>query len=79
FAMDDGNNDNHRMYVIKADDPNNPMGSWGPSIRLYTEDPVDYWMIDGTPMEYHGQLYFIWSGWPDVGVGAPQNLYIALM
>ena len=28
FAMDDGNNDNHRMYVIKADDPNDLFGSW---------------------------------------------------
>lgn len=33
FAMDDGNNDYHRMYVIKAYDPSNPMGDWGPAKR----------------------------------------------
>jgi GH43 family beta-xylosidase len=34
FTMDDGIADeNHRMYVIKANDPNNPMGTWGQEVR----------------------------------------------
>ncbi|KAJ6620840.1 Alpha-L-arabinofuranosidase B [Pseudolycoriella hygida] len=79
FAMDDGNNDYHRMYVIKAYNSSDPMGQWGPAKRLYTEDEIDYWAIDGTIFEYNSKLYFIWSGWPDVNVGFPQNLYIAEM
>lgn len=40
----------------------------------------DYWAIDGTVMQYgNGQLYFIWSGWPTIDAGFPQNLYIAPM
>ena len=34
FTMDDGVADqNHRMYVIKAADPNNPLGQWGSEKR----------------------------------------------
>lgn len=34
FTMDDGvDNDNHRMYVIQALDPNNPLGRWSREIR----------------------------------------------
>ena len=34
FTMDDGVADqNHRMYVVKAQDPNNPLGQWGPEKR----------------------------------------------
>lgn len=40
----------------------------------------DYWAIDGTVLEYgNGRLYFIWSGWPNIDSGFPQNLYIAEM
>lgn len=40
----------------------------------------DFWAIDGTVLEYgNGNLYFIWSGWPTIDAGFPQNLYIALM
>lgn len=34
FAMDEGHNDYHRMYVIKAYDSSDPMGEWGPAKRL---------------------------------------------
>lgn len=40
----------------------------------------DYWAIDGTVLQYgNGKLYFIWSGWPEIDSGFPQNLYIAEM
>ena len=32
FTMD-GEGKSHFMYVIKADDPKNPMGNWGPAIK----------------------------------------------
>jgi len=28
-----GNGKDDRMYVIKAEDPSNPMGNWGDAIR----------------------------------------------
>lgn len=40
----------------------------------------DYWAIDGTVLQYgDGKLFFIWSGWPEIDSGFPQNIYIALM
>ncbi|CAL8071956.1 unnamed protein product [Orchesella dallaii] len=49
----------HRMYVIKADDPSNPMGNWGNPIRLLPD--WDFWAIDGTVMKHGGRNYFAWS------------------
>lgn len=82
FALQTGgNNANHRSYVIKANDPNNPMwGGWSGEVRLSPAGGEDYWSIDGTVLKYdNGRLYFIWSGWPQIDSGFPQNLYIALM
>jgi len=81
FALDDGNNSNHRMYVTRAIDPNNPMGGWTQEKRLVVPGE-DFWAIDGTVLEYsNGRLYFIWSGWPTLNMPTdfPQNLYIAPM
>src|SRR5687768_7956307 len=40
----------------------------------------DYWAIDATVLRYgNGQLYLLWSGWPELDSGFPQNLYIAPM
>lgn len=36
FTMTGGGKD-HRMYVIKADDPTNPMGSWSRDAIRYTQ------------------------------------------
>ena len=46
-AADDGNNNNHRMYVLKGS----------------SQDPTNKWAIDGTVLQLKGELYFIWSGW----------------
>ena len=72
-AADDGNNENHRMYALKSDTPLGPYEMLGK-----VADKTDRWAIDGTVLEYGGELYFIWSGWAgysDLG----QNLYIAHM
>jgi GH43 family beta-xylosidase len=37
FALDDGNNRNHRMYVSRAVDPNNPFGAWTAARRYLTK------------------------------------------
>jgi len=76
FAADDGDNANHRMYVLKgtAADPQAPFKFLGKIAA-----PTDCWAIDGTVLEMSGgNLYFIWAGWPGKNDGI-QNLYIAPM
>lgn len=74
-AADDGNNENHRMYVLKgtSQDPTQPFEMVG-----QITDPSNKWAIDGTVMQLGGELYFIWSGW-EGDVNVAQNLYIAHM
>lgn len=74
-AADDGDIANHRMFVLKgtSQDPRDPFYMVG-EIEL----PDDKWAIDGTVMQLHGQLYFIWSGWKGDQDGA-QHIYIAHM
>jgi GH43 family beta-xylosidase len=35
FALDNGDNRNHRMYVIRATNVSEPMGSWGVERRYF--------------------------------------------
>ena len=74
-ACDDGENKNHRMYVLTN-------GSENPEIpyRMLGKltDKTDKWAIDGTVFNYNGELYTVWSGW-DGDVNICQNLYIAKM
>jgi GH43 family beta-xylosidase len=74
-AASDGNNDNHRMHVLERDaaDP------FGPFVyKAQLAPTVDRWAIDGTVLEWQGNRYFVWSGWPGFSNGQ-QNLYIAQM
>ena len=73
FAADDGNNDNHRMYVISSD---KPQGNFGNIKKITTVD--DHWAIDGTILNYDGEVYYLWSGW-EGDVNEIQHLYIAKM
>lgn len=77
FTMDDGVADaNHRMYVIQANNPLDPMGTWSSEIRLLPEEEI--YAIDGTVLQYtNGELYFIWTGFPEPP--GSMNLYIAKM
>ncbi len=75
FAASDGDNANHRMYVLKgtSQDPTAPFEFVG---KL--TDRSDHWCIDGTTFTYRNERYFVWSGWEgNVDVG--QELYIAHM
>lgn len=75
-AADDGQNANHRMYVLEAT-TQNPQDPFKLKCKLVTPD--DRWAIDGTVFRMDGgQLYFVWSGWAGV-VNICQNLYIAAM
>jgi GH43 family beta-xylosidase len=75
FAADDGDNANHRMYVLESTskDPQGPYTFKG-KIAAAT----DRWAIDGTVMQHNGSNYFVWSGWQGTTDGR-QDLYIAQM
>ena len=74
-AADDGNNETHRMYVLKgtSQDPTEPFEYVG-----QITDSSQKWAIDGTVLELNGELYFLWSGW-EGDVNVAQNIYIAHM
>jgi GH43 family beta-xylosidase len=74
-AADDGQNVNHRMYVLQSrtSDPTGPFDFKG-----QIADPTNKWAIDGTVMRHGGELYFIWSGWAGE-TNVRQDLYIARM
>lgn len=75
YAASDGDNANHRMYVLEADHPLGPYREVGK-----VSDPKhDVWAIDMTVLEHDGNLYAVWSGWETIDAGFPQNLYIAPM
>lgn len=74
-AADDGDNFNHRMYVLRGtdSDPTKPFEMIG---KL--TDSTDKWAIDGTVLNYNGGLWFVWSGW-EGDENVSQNIYIAHM
>ncbi len=74
-AADDGNNANHRMYVLKGttQNPTDPFEMVG-----QITDPTNKWAIDGTIVTIKNELYFVWSGL-EGGENVSQNLYIAHM
>lgn len=81
YAASTGDNADHRMGVLESrtDDPQGPYLDRG---MLYTGDDIagrknNRWAIDGTVLQIHSKLYFIWSGWEDQR--DIQSLYIARM
>jgi len=75
FAADNGTNANHRMYVVENSSPTPVEGTW--EFKGQVADATNQWAIDGTVVNYNGQLYMLWSG-SNAGA-APQNIYIARM
>jgi GH43 family beta-xylosidase len=75
FAADDGDNANHRMYVLEGStqNPQDPFVFRG-ELKL----PENRWAIDGTVLRIGENLYFVWSGWEGTNNFA-QNLYLARM
>lgn len=74
-ACNDGDNYNHRMYVLKNDsaDPTKPYVIGG---KIAAK--IDKWAIDGTVFTYKGERYMVWSG-REGDVNVCQNTYIAKM
>lgn len=74
YAADDGDNVNHRMWVLESE-TSDPMGAYICRGCLQTQG----WAIDGTPLVLQdGRMFFVWSGWPGEKNGK-QNIYIAPM
>lgn len=61
YAADDGNNENHRIWVLENSSADPFTDTWVDKGEL--ELPQDRWAIDGTVFKHNGQLYFLWSGW----------------
>lgn len=76
YAADDGNNDNHRMFVLENSSEQPTIGVWQDKGQL--DLPGDRWAIDGTIFEVDGQLYYLWSGWEGSSNGR-QDIYICKM
>lgn len=75
YAADDGQNENHRMFVLESE-TDDPLGKY---IDKGMMDTSGRWAIDGTTLQKEdGSLYFIWSGWEGTE-NVSQQLYIAPM
>ncbi len=76
FAGDDGENENHRMWVLECDSQDPMTGNW--NIKSKLSSPGDHWAIDGSILEHEGKRYFIWSGW-ETHTDIKQDIYISEM
>jgi GH43 family beta-xylosidase len=76
YAADDGENENHRMWVLKNSSQDPFAGSWSDAGKLPL--PEDKWAIDGSIFEHKGELFFAWSGWQG-DVNVQQNIYVVKM
>lgn len=74
FAADDGDNRNHRMYVLENASADPFKGKW--IFKGQITDPTNKWAIDGDVISLKNQLYMIWSGWEGDENGK-QEIYIA--
>jgi GH43 family beta-xylosidase len=73
YASSDGENCNHRTYVIEADHPLGPYHQLG----KVADPDNDFWSIDTTIFEHSEKRYAAWSGWSTEFAGFPQHLYLA--
>ncbi|WP_447639975.1 MULTISPECIES: glycoside hydrolase family 43 protein [Chitinophagaceae] len=74
FAVDNGNNDNHRIYVLENPDADPLTDNW--IFKGKVADVTDKWAIDASAFEYKGKMYLVWSGW-EGDTNVSQNIYIA--
>lgn len=76
FAADDGQNKNHRMYVLENKSKDPFQGKW--ILKGKVADAEDKWAIDGSVFKYRKRIYMVWSGWEGNSNGR-QDIYIAKM
>lgn len=79
YAADDGNTDNHQLYVLENTNENPFKGDFIMKGRIST-DKDNNWAIDGSVFTNNGKLYMVWSGWQTRRVDTEtQCIYIAEM
>jgi GH43 family beta-xylosidase len=76
YAADDGDNANHRMYVLENVSADPFQGTWTSKGQI--TDSTNRWAIDGSVLVVGTEKYFLWSGWEGT-VDSKQHLYIARM
>jgi len=76
FAADDGQNKNHRMYVLENSAKDPLKGSW--VFKGKVADETNKWAIDGSVFNYQNQLYMVWAGW-EGDINKKQEIFIAKM
>lgn len=79
YAADDGNTDNHQLYVLENEHADPFEGEFRMKGRIRT-DRNDNWAIDGSLFEHRGRWYMVWSGWQTRRISTEtQCIYIARM
>lgn len=79
FAADDGNTDNHQLYVLENSAANPFNGEFIMKGHIKT-DPENNWAIHANVIEHRGRLYMVWSGWQTRRIETEtQCIYIAEM
>ena len=79
FEADDGNTDNHQLYVIENDSPDPTKGKFHLKGAIITNSEWN-WGIHPTTFVNKGKQYLLWSGWPKRRIEAEtQCIYIASM
>lgn len=77
LSADDGNTDDHRIYVFENPEKDPRDGEFVMRGRIQT-DPEDNWALHPHAFEYDDELYLVWSGWESRRVYAEtQAIYIA--
>jgi len=77
FAASDGDNKNHRMFVLENRSADPFEGTFVEKGRIAAPDD-DAWAIDGTVLAHGGKRYFIWSSARGENLD-PQVLLVARM
>ncbi|MDR2954191.1 MAG: glycoside hydrolase family 43 protein [Prevotella sp.] len=79
FAADDGNTDNHQLYVIENESVDPFEGEFIMKGRIKT-DKENNWAIHPSVFQHNDGWYMIWSGWQTRRIEAEtQCIYIAKM
>lgn len=80
YTGSNGDDRQHRMWVLENENPDPTQGTWTDKGMLTTA-PADLWSIDATVLQQDNNLFLIWSGRPFKGGAGDltQNLYISKM
>jgi GH43 family beta-xylosidase len=79
FTADNGNMDNHQIYVVENSSEDPLEGAFEMKGRIST-DAQNNWAIHANVVEHNERLYMVWSGWQTRRIEAETScIYIAEM